>query len=334
MSDSQTTAVEEVPASTGADVNTATEPSTAAPKEEGSEQKSMLDVVKATLKPGPDKSPVSDNGQDPKTVQPVDPNSPEAKAKADAEFEKSLSKDGQKRFRDLANGNRELREQVTVLKTKAEEFDRLDGLIRESQASPEDLKSALEITRLMKTGNSREALVKLQPIVKALLAAEGYELPDDLKAEVDAGALTQERAQELARQRHQNAAMTQRNEEQAKEQKAREFRESTDRMARDVDGWAAEQKTSDPDWHLKLPRVTEKFELRLNALVREGKYPTSEKEVRGYLEEAKKAVEAELKQFMPKPKAVEHHTGGASPAAKPKPESFLDVVRQTASGNA
>lgn len=327
MSDSQTTVVENLPVSNGADEKPAAEASAAAPQEKGSEQKSMLDAVKSALVPGPDKSPASDNGQDPKTEPPVDPNSPEAKAKAEEEWVKSLSKDGQKRFRDLANGNRELREEVGRYKVKAEEFDRLDGMIRESRASPEDLKGALEITRLINSGDKRGALIKLQPIVKALLAAEGYELPQDLQAEVDAGAITQARAQELARARNQSATLQEQNERQAKEQEARKFQETTDRMARDVDAWAAEQKTTDPDWHLKQGRVTEKFELRLNALVREGKFPSSEKEVRGYLEEAKKAVDAELKQFLPKPKASDPPPGGASPAATPKAGSILDIVK-------
>lgn len=332
MSDSQTTAIEELPASGGDDVKPIAETSAAEPSGKGVENKTMLDAVKAALD-GTDKSPTSDNGQETKSAPSEDPNSPEAEAKAEDEWLKSQSKDTQKRIRELANGRREALQQVDSLKAKAEEFDRLDGMIRENLASPEDLKGALEITRLINTGDARGALAKLQPIVKALLKAEGHELPDDLKADVESGAITQARAQELARERNRSSRLEQDQQAQAQEAERRKFQDSTDRMARDVDKWAADQKTTDPDWHLKLGRVTEKFELRLGQMARESKFPTSEQEVRTILEEAKKQVDAELKQFMPKPKASTSHTGQVSSAAKPAAKSVLDIVRQH-SGNA
>lgn len=332
MSDSQTTVTEELPASGAEDVKSPAETSAAEPSGKGVENKTMLDAVKTALA-GPDKSPASENGQETKSAPPEDLDTPEAKAKAEEEWGKSLSRDGQKRFRELAHAKRDLTSQVESFKAKAEEFDRLDGLIRENQASPEDLKGALEITRLINTGDARGALAKLQPIVKALLKAEGYELPDDLKADVDSGAMTQARAQELARERNRLARMERDQETQAKDAEQRKFQESVTRGAQVADEWAAEQKTSDPDWHLKLGRVTEKFELRLGQLARENKFPSSDKEVRTILEDAKKQVDAELKQFMPKPKASTSHTGHVSSAAKPAPTSVLDVVRQH-SGNA
>lgn len=330
MSDSQTTVTEEIPASGADDVKPAAEASPAEPQGKGVENKSMLDAVKSALA-GSDKSPASDNGQETKPAPTEDPNSPEAKAKAEEEWMKSLSKDGQKRFRELANAKRELSSQLEPLKQKAEEYDRLNGMITENRLSPDDVKNAIEISGLINAGNAEEALKKLHPIVKGLLRLTGHELPDDLKADVESGAMTQARAQELAAQRSKTERMQQTQEERTQEEAQRKFQETTDRLARDVDKWNADQKTSDPDWHLKLGRVTEKFELRLNALAREKKFPASEQEVRTILEEAKKQVEAELKPFMPKPKASTSLTGNASNAAKPTPMSILDVVK--AGGN-
>lgn len=329
MSDSPTTVTEELPASGAVDVPAA-EPSPAEPAGKGVENKSMVDVVKAALA-GPDKSPTSENGQETKPAPTEDPDSPEAKAKAEDEWLKSISKDGQKRFRELANAKRELSSQLEPLKQKAEEFDRLNGMAEQNQMSPDDVKSAFEISGLIKT-NPEEALKRLHPIVKGLLKLTGHELPEDLKAEVEAGALTQARAQELAKQRSTNERLQQTQEQREEQERVRQFTETTDRMARDVDSWASEQKTSDPDWHLKLGRVTEKFKLALHDLTQQKKFPTSEKEVRAMLVKAKGEVEAELKQFVPAPKPSTSHTGRISSAAKPAPGSILDIVK--ASGNA
>src|SRR4051812_27059953 len=96
----------------------------------GVENKSMLEAVTAALKPGPDKSPESVT-QDPNADSTT--GDPEAKPDENGGFTpeefKQLSRNSQRRIRELANGNRSLDARVKEMEPKAQNFDRINDLM-------------------------------------------------------------------------------------------------------------------------------------------------------------------------------------------------------------
>lgn len=328
MSDSQTTVTEASPAPAGADVKPA-DSSTAEPGDaKGSEIKSTLDVVKATLQ-GPDKSPPSDNGQETKSATTEQNLDPEAKAKAEEEeWVKTLSKQSQNRFRSLNESNKTLSQENSGLKERVQKFEGYEQVIQQNQLSDEDVKSGFEIMGMLRS-DPDQALKRLTPIIRGLLDFVGYNLPDDLKAEVESGALTQDRARELAAARNRETRGQQNAEARAEQQEIDQQRKHVGDMTNLANEWSAKQKTSDPDWHLKSDRVSELVKLHLY----EKGIPATAAEATKLFDEVKKKVDGELKKFVPKPQPKTVTTGDSSPSAKPEPKSILDVVRQTVSGN-
>jgi hypothetical protein len=320
--ESQPIAEEAQLASEVVDVKPADTSATETQAEEGSENKSMLDVVKAALQ-RPDKSPKSENGQE-QDADPAQPKKDDSGSEdLPAEEMKLLSKKAQTRFSSLANAKRDLETQVKGLSEKAEGFDRVAAIIDRNQLSPEDVNTGFEIMGLLKL-DPQKALEKLSPIVKTLLAHVGYELPDDLKSEVDLGAITQERARELAAARMRESRNEGQRVQREQDEQSRQLRETSTKMTGVADAWVAERKTSDPDWHLKQNRVTDLVKIHL---LETKKLPQTEKEARDLFAAKLKLVEDEMKGLLPKAKAIVPARGDASSAATPTATSILDIVR-------
>lgn len=329
MLDSPTADTTENLAEAVIDVN-ATDSSGVEHQDKGSENKSTLDVVKSALR-GSDKSPTSENGQKPEAAPPAETQNPEATAKAVEEaWVKSLSKDGQNRFRDLANANRELNQQLPVFKEKADQFDRLNTQIQQHRLSPDDVSNTLEIAGLLRS-DPEQALQKLTPIVRNLLKQVGVELPDDLQAEVAAGKLPPTRAQELAAERNRNERLVQQQELERQEQAQRQQQDTINAMRSVADTWTAERRTSDPDWHLKQGRVVELVKLHL--LENKDQFPRTEQAARELFQNKLKVVEDDMKRLAPRPQPAREMAGNSSPAAKAAPKNTLDVIKASLSGN-
>lgn len=326
MPDSQPTVEVTDPVIVDADVNSQ-DSSTADTRDKGSEIKSTLELVKSLQ--GSDKSPASENGQDTKSVPIGEDVDPELKAKlAEEEWAKTLSKNSQNRFRTLNDSNKALNQELSSLKEKAQRFDGYEQAVQKNQLSDEDVNSGFEIMGLLRS-NPEQALKQLTPIIRGLLDYVGYTLPDELKADVEAGALTQDRAREIAASRQRETRSLQNAEAQTEKQQADQHRQSIEKMARTADDWDAKIKTSDPDWHLKQDRVTELVELH----VLKNGLPASEKDAVKLFDDMKKRVDTDLKKFRPNPQPKTVMTGNASSSALAEPKNTLDVIRQIAGGN-
>jgi hypothetical protein len=326
MLDSQTTVEEASLATVDADAKLA-ESSAAEPGGKGSEIKSTLDLVRDLH--GPDKSPSSENGQETKSVTAETVLDPEAKAKAEEdEWVKSLSKQSQNRFRALNDSNKTLSQENAGLKEVVQKFEGYEQIIQANGLSNEDVKSGFEIMGMLRS-SPEDALRRLTPIIRGLLDYVGYTLPDDLKAEVEAGALTQDRARELAAARNRVQRGEQNAEAREEQQRTAQQQKHVGDMTNLANEWSAKQKTSDPDWHLKSDRVSELVKLHLY----EKGIPVNAAEATKLFDETKKKVDAELKKFVPRPQAKTVPTGDSSPSAKPEPKTFLDVVKQAVGGN-
>lgn len=316
------------------DVKPATESSTAESSTEtkGVENKSLLETVKEALA-GSEKSPDSE------TVTPDPKTGTVAKAAGEnAELEdgeevpademKQYSRGAQYRIRQLSAQRKAETERVRELEPKAQVFEQMTSVMQRNGLSGEDVDSGFEIMAAIKT-DGKKALELLAPIVKKLLATTGHQMPDDLKAKVEAGEITEAYARELsvARATASNLSAKVEQDEQSRQQQEQQ-RQATaviDTAVKSADAWHAEKARTDPDWHLKQQRVLDGVELQV---LKTRRFPATEKEARALFESVLKTVESDLKSFLPKKPSIRPSSGGASPDAKAEPNSMLDAMKQ------
>lgn len=313
------------------DVKPATESSTAESSTDvkGVENKSLLETVKEALA-GSEKSPDSELTPDPKTGS-------EAKAAGDkAELEdgeevpademKQYSRGAQYRIRQLSAQRKAESERVKELAPKAQVFEQMASVMTRNNLTGEEVDNGFEIMAAIKS-SPEKALELLAPIVKKLLATTGHQLPDDLRAKVEAGALSEADARELSTARSRAANLSARAEQdQQTRQQQEQHRQATavvDTAVRTADAWHAEKARTDPDWHLKQQRVLEGVELQV---LKTKRFPATDKEARALFDSVLKTVEADLKNFLPKKPSIRPSSGGASPDAKPEPNTMREAM--------
>lgn len=314
------------------DVKSSAAPSKA---EQGSENKSMLDAVKGALNIGSEKSPGSET-QDPKAEK-LDVSEPlPLKDGEDDPLEgltpierAQLSKKTTARIRTLWQQGKDVSAKIAELEPKARQQDEFAGLMQRNRLSQSDVNNTLEIAGLINTGKPQEALEKLAPIVRKLLETAGMgNLPDDLRQEVEAGALTEQRARELAQSRASNKLASQRTEVSQQEREQEEQHRQASELRRvgveAADAWTAEKSANDPDWNLKSDRIVELVELQVR---REG-WPKNREAMRKVFDDALIKANNELKKFNPRPKPrTEPATGSTSSQNAPTPKSMLEAMK-------
>jgi hypothetical protein len=313
------------------DVNTPAASSEAEPT--GSQNKSMLDAVRSALDKGSEKSPGSET-QDPKARELVTAD-PEGEVEVRKGFSpeefQALSKKTQARIRSLVAKDKDTA-RFAESETKARQYDDLVGFMQRNKLSGDEVNSTFEIASLIKS-DPNKALQRLAPIVRGLLEAAGMgNLPDELKAEVETGAITEARARELARARAGEKTATQRLQQTAEEREAEGKHRQASEIKRNVteaaDKWHAAQ-SSDPDWNLKQSRVLELVELD----IRRNGYPATATVATELFDEVLKTVNAEFKRFAPSKKSRAGPVIGGAPsqsAAVPKTmkEAMELVIRK------
>ena len=177
---------------------------------------------------------------------------------------------------------------------------------------------------------------KAIPILEGYLAqlrqVTGDTLPVDLQDQVDRGMITKEAAVEFSRTQSREARSTAAADSAKRE--ADDIRQKRDLeiQGRDVvsaiEKWDETWKNSDPDYGMKTQRVKEKIELYIG---RNG-LPSTPKDAVDIAEEARKAVEKELKVLVPKKQSIDPDPSGSSGKATPVPQSPLEVVRAVVNG--
>lgn len=217
-------------------------------------------------------------------------------------------------------------------KAKAEEYKpaheaitRVETFLTDNNLTVEEFNQSLQISALMRN-DPHKALEALTPYWNTLLQVTGHVLPKDLQEAVEAGTISENYAQEIAKARAGQRLSEQRVE--VTEQRSAQQQQSTRHQALQsvASAWEQQWSGSDPDYQKKAPLVREKLELWWS----QGKLPQSDVEMRSQLEEAKAAVEKTLRGFMPKKPATTPNpsagTGGKAAASAPQPKSVLDVI--------
>lgn len=327
----QTNSAAETVANTTPDA-TAAASSTAEEKPAGT----MLDAVKAAIAPKSE-SPTSKStdpaadGEDPASKA----ETPESDELSPEEI-KALSARTQQRFSKLTKNLKAASTEISSLKPKAAEFDKIDSFVRNAGLSQQDVAGTLEIAALLRSPRPQDALARLLPIVARLQEISGETLPADLQTRVDQGYLTEADAKTLAKAQAEARLatdhVTQMTERQQADQRNSDFKALTTSTVSSIETWESQQAARDPDWHLKRDSVAELVELAIERKTREvGQpwFPNSEEAIK-LSADALKTINDRSKRFGPKLQEIRPVlNGGASPRSTVAPKNLLDVVRQT-----
>lgn len=299
--------------------------------DEGAKPASVFDAVNAALKPkdeGLEGSPASETPEktDPAVADEPLPDDPSAD-----EMNRYHSQT-RKRVKQVLSQRDEARGEVTKLKPRAEQADRINAFVQSSGLNWDEVNSGFELMRLMKN-DPFAAREQLEPIWNALNKVCGVELPPDLKQKVDQGYIDESSARELAQSKARahlaQSAQTrtvetvQRQREQAAQQ---QFGAS---VTSAIKTFETTWKGSDPDYAVLAPRVQEKVELILSRMAARGETLKSPADAVKVVEDARKAVKDEMKPFIRKREQIDPLPGGAITAnSNPKPKSMAEAIAQ------
>lgn len=215
--------------------------------------------------------------------------------------------------------------QIQAMTPKVQTYDQLVGYCRNNGLSPDDFTEGLEIMRLVKQ-DPAAAYERLKPVLALLQEHVGELLPDDLKAELEEGKITEARAKELARARkererleHQGKQRNAADEERRRQEDSQRFVQNVERSVRE---WEGRWKSSDPDYKRKAPMVWE----RMQVLLANEKEITPQRAVE-IADQAKSDVEERLKEFTPTKKRIDPVPPGGSGKVTQQPKSALEAAR-------
>lgn len=289
---------------------------------------SVFDAVNRALKGDQDSlesSPTSETGK-------VSPNAEEAPLPDEVSPEE-LSRyhsRTRRRVQQLLDKNKAASTELGQLKPLAERMQRVDQFVASAGLSADEVSSGFEIMKLLKN-SPFEAREKLLPIMQALDKLCGFELPPEIQTKVSQGLIDQDTAAELAQSRaqatlaHNANARTVEQIEQAQANAAHQ--RFTQGVNSAIQTYESNWRKTDPDHAAKATRVQEKVEITLSRMAQQGKQLSSPAEAVKIIEDARKAVEAELKPFLQKREAISPLPNGSLVAnGTPKPRSMADAV--------
>lgn len=214
------------------------------------------------------------------------------------------------------------------MKQKAELYEQLSTWTAQSGLEAPDVQNALQWAALMKN-DPIKALETLTPVFEKLRVAAGAVLSDDLRAQVEDGAITETAAQELARLRRERELLADRNSRQSEQwqqhEQARQMTELQNQVRTAVN--AAEQAiaSKDPDFARKKDLIQTEVQA---LMMTEGVPMTADAAVLQY-KKAVKNVDSKIALLIPKPRPVNQiqSAGGGGVAA---PQSAAEAMRLAA----
>lgn len=219
---------------------------------------------------------------------------------------------------------------IKDLEPKAKVYEDLNLFIKESHLSSEDFKQGLTIMRALNT-DPHAAYELLKPVMANLESMIGVVLPKDLENDVEAGTMSRERAQELARARA-DAALAHKRAQTVETRVAQDAAERAkgeeERALQDVvgalDAVEAEWLKSDPDAK-KLLRIVQ------NIVLVDGGVnpPRNAVEARELYREAVKKAKEQVRGFVPSPTPKDGNLPVSGPPTNtaPVPKSSIEAAR-------
>lgn len=234
------------------------------------------------------------------------------------------------RFRQLLRAKKAADSARKVAESDAGMYRNIQKFMDENGIEAKEAADLFCFSALLRN-NPQEAWKMAKPVIQQLLVACGEVLPDDLKAQVEAGQMTPEAASEVARSRAQVKTVE---DSRSFEQKQRERREREDLNKSLYDTamtWADTRRKRDPNFAAKEPLLKKEIAWLQS---QEG-VPNTPDKVKDQLERAYKAVVVPAARKASSAPTVGQGAprrpsaaGGASGTAQPKPLTTLDIIRQ------
>ena len=284
----------------------------------------LLDALKAAQEP---KDPASDPAnKDPNKSESsrVDGKDP-AQAKDSAADREAQDRELQKnpRFREVL-------QERDSFKKDAEQFRGLTRYMDEQGLSHDEVADAIELSALLKN-DPEGALEVIKNITQALDRTVGNELPDDLKAKVESGEMTEDAALEVSRARAKTTRATQRAESATKTvQRTQEDAALTERknaIIKGVGAWEAQAAKLDPDFAQIKPLIGVFVR---NILFARGKGYDSPEDAVNVVKQAYGMAQDQVKRLTQsqQPRRGHHTAGGGGHGTQPasEPKSLKDAM--------
>jgi hypothetical protein len=205
-----------------------------------------------------EKSSTSEADKGEKTA-PAEAKADDGKDKAEAEDpDKKLPFHEHPRWKEVTSENKTLKEQNASLTADVTEFRAIEEFRTSNNLEPVEVADGYKIMALLKN-TPEEALPYLEGLVSDLRKHAGLTLPDDIQQDVDAGAITEERALELSQARARSASTDARlAQQQRTETENRQAARVGEFQTAGAD-WAAKMQLSDPEFAEKEPMVAERM---------------------------------------------------------------------------
>jgi hypothetical protein len=324
-----------------ADANpTPTEPSSSSGNDAKSAPKSMADVVSATLA---GKEGSSTSGQPPVDQKSkdgiADPNAAQQPkgqelGKKDGEGPDEIPQEFHKHpaWQKLKKQRDEYRTQVDQFRSDSQEYQVITGFMQEHSIEPTEVAETLQWLALKNSDP-----VKFGQMIVDLAAQfqeeMGLVLPKELQARVEAGEITEEDANELARSKAEANLYKTRTQQQTQQQNSQREIQARQQlgqtMANTVNNWEKQIQVRDPDYQAKRRLV----QSEIRAYIQQYGMPKDAVNALKYAETAYKAVSEHLAGVLPKRKPNDPiPQGGKQVETNFVPKSLADVVSHALSG--
>lgn len=290
----------------------------------------LADVIKTAASlddQGKPPTPAND-GKDKAVVDanPAVEKTPEQKAEDDAK----LPFHNHPRWKEVTGQNKELAAKVATLEPAAQQFGKITEFMDQHQLTHDEVGEGFIIMAMAKNGDPR-VLQKLDEFRNKVALAIGEALPDDIKAQVESGAITEEAGKELSRAR---AGKAKSDADLARTRDANTQRDNADAAARQktefqsgVDAWKVEAQKTDPDFAKKESAIARYS----RAIMQERGFPKNRNEAVAIVKDAYAEVNKDFAAALPAKLPAKHvPSAPSSHGAKQKAGSLLEAVRQAA----
>lgn len=272
---------------------------------------------------------------------------PEGKPEA-ADADKSLPFHNHPRWKEVTTAKKALEAEVEGIRPKAERWDALDAKFRETGMAPDDVDRLFsggamlkrvgveppEVDTLMKVGaalklGDREVFKQLAgPAIEALGLQLVEAIPEEIREQIESGAITEEAGRRMADLQFENRRQTVLRSHTEKQLSEREQTEQAQRNLESINSasWSWEQKTraTDADWARKEPFIVEAIKAQVAR-----RPPQSAAEVEAICQAAYDQVNRIMRSAAPatRPAVVPPRGNGSSTDNRPVPRSSLEAAK-------
>jgi hypothetical protein len=165
-----------------------------------------------------------------------------------------------KRFQEVISEKNDLKQRVDSAKPLVDQATALNSFMRDNNIPLQDLQTHLQFMQTVRK-NPSEAFKIIKPIYEQLAMLSGELISPELQAEVAAGTLSQERAQQIARS-EATQRFSQWQQQQGQYGQAQQVQQI---VSESINLWTRTKQTAEPDLKVGTP-LWEQVNLRLAAM--------------------------------------------------------------------